>query len=475
MTRTTSITRRVTGTVLLLELLAALCLVVAVTVHEYHVQLKAFEASMRGAADSLMGAVQDADDAQDNVLLDLHDVHVDPDSIYRVQEDDGRTLGSAGTLPTETWPMETFHRVRIGGRSYRMYTHHGERIVDPAVHGGVRHGVTILYGTPDGHVWHEVMEALRFFGIATVLLLGTSTVVMVALVRRWLRPIHDLAQEAGTINETHWQFTAPQSAKRTEELQPLAEALETALSRLQRSFEQQKRFTSDAAHELKTDLAIVKSSLQLLAMKRRVPEDYHRGLTLSLDDFGRLERTVYRMLTFARVEEGAEARERSCSLSGAMAEAIEQSRPLAVLREVTVQLDIASGHAMHVPLDARDALLLCSNLLLNAIQHSHASGSVVVHLREQGAEVSLTVRDHGEGVLPDDLPYLFDPFYRGDPSRSRKSGGTGLGLSICRAICTRAGGSITIGNHAGGGAAVAVSLPCVAAGDAAIRSAALKA
>jgi signal transduction histidine kinase len=71
----------------------------------------------------------------------------------------------------------------------------------------------------------------------------------------------------------------------------------------------------------------------------------------------------------------------------------------------------------------------------------------------------LTIRDHGEGIAEEDRLHLFEPFYRGDPSRSRKSGGTGLGLSICKAICDRAGGSIEIGNHRAGGAIVTVTLP----------------
>ncbi len=96
---------------------------------------------------------------------------------------------------------------------------------------------------------------------------------------------------------------------------------------------------------------------------------------------------------------------------------------------------------------------------MNAIQHSTSESAVEITLVEESAIVRLSIRDHGEGISEADRQYLFDPFYRGDLSRSRKSGGTGLGLSICRAICHRIGGSIDIENHPAGGALVTVVLP----------------
>ena len=163
----------------------------------------------------------------------------------------------------------------VNGLGYRFLVLKGLRIVDPGQsNGGVRHSITIVYGTPLRHLWHEVLEAIRFFAIATALLMGITAVVMAWLVRKGLSPVHELAREAERISSSDWQFHAPTSAKETVELRPLAAALEAALARLQRSFEQQRRFTNDAAHELKTDVAIVKSSLQLLvdaeAHSRRV-------------------------------------------------------------------------------------------------------------------------------------------------------------------------------------------------------------
>ena len=464
-----SITRRLVITVLALELLAAITLIGAITVHERHVQFKALDSSLIAGAESLMGAVQDTEDEADNVMLDMRGVQVARDAAFRVEDERGRELGGTGDPPRlEMAASETpaFRDVDVNGRRYRFLFLRRLRIVDPGQpDGGVRHSITIVYGIPVGHVWHEVLEAVRFFAIATALLLGVTAALMAWLVRKGLSPIHELAREAGRISSSDWRFEAPDSAKQTVELKPLAAALEAALARLQRSFEQQKRFTNDAAHELKTDVAIVKSSLQLLSMRKRTVEEYSQGLALSLDDFTRLETTVQKMLTLARLEQPAENQrstvpQLSCSLRDAIEEAVHQSKPLAELKSIS--LNVESLAEANVPIDGRDALLLCSNILLNALQHSPEGATVQVAASVDQGAVRLTVRDHGGGISDEDRAHLFEPFYRGDPSRSRKSGGTGLGLSICKAICDRAGGSIEITNGTGGGALVTVKLPATA-------------
>jgi signal transduction histidine kinase len=301
---------------------------------------------------------------------------------------------------------------------------------------------------------------------------------MAWLVRKALSPVNELAREAERISSSDWHFDAPLSARETVELQPLTEALEAALTRLQRSFEQQRRFTSDAAHELKTDVAIIKSSLQLLSMRKRTIEEYCDGLELSLDDFTRLETTMQKMLTLARLEQpkesdDPEAAPQSCSLLNAIEDAIHQGKPLAELKTVEIQFEAAADAKIQI--DSRDALLLCSNILLNALQHSPEGTRVLITMAVNKEKVKFSIQDQGEGVPPEDRAHVFEPFYRGDPSRSRKSGGTGLGLSICKAICERAGGSIEIANNPTGGAIVTVMLPAQPVAFSPIISASLKA
>jgi signal transduction histidine kinase len=481
MTAHISITRRLIVTVLVLELLSAISLIGVVAFHERHVQLKAFDASLVATAEMLVGAVQDAEDEADNVMLDPQEVQIGKDAAFRVEDERGRLLGSEGEPPgleMSASGVPVFRNVELRGRAYRFLVLHRLRIVDPGKpDGGVRHTITVVYGTPVGHVWHEVVEAIRFYAIATGILLGVTAILMIWLLRKGLAPVYELAHEAERISSSDWRFVAPASAKRTVELQPLALALEAALARLQRSFEQQRRFTNDAAHELKTDVAIVKSSLQLLSMRKRTIEEYIRGLTLSLGDFTRLENTVQKMLTLARLERrtengSLEAVNHSCSLRDAIEDSINQIKAFAELKVIDVQIE--SVAEARVPIDSRDAFLLCSNILLNAVQHSPDGSTVRIAMNINEQTVSLTIKDQGEGISDQDRLHLFEPFYRGDPSRSRKSGGTGLGLSICKAICERVSGTIDIANIASGGALVTVTLPAEALGDSSGLSASLK-
>jgi signal transduction histidine kinase len=456
-----SITRQLVTTVLVLELLAAATLIGAITIHERQVQLQAFDADLMGTAQSLMGAVQDAEDEKDDVMLDMSGIELEKNAIYHVEDERGRVLGSAGSTPALEKTISAgngFRDLDVGHRKYRFIILHGIRVVDPGMsNGGVRHEITIFYGMPVGHVWHEVFEAIRFFAIATMLLLGITAAVMAWMVRRGLSPIRELAREADRINSSEWHFVPPRSAKTTSELVPLVTALEAALARLERSFQQQRRFTNDAAHELKTDMAIVKSSLQLLLMRKRTVDEYDLGITLSLDDFARLERTVEKMLTLARLEQPKRGETSSCVLQSAIEETVFHCTGLAQLRGIRIRMDSVTNAS--VPLDRLDAELLCSNLLSNAIRYSPDEGTIWIAIAADALLVRLTIRDEGAGIAAEDEANLFEPFYRGDPSRSRKSGGTGLGLSICKAICERVGGSIEIANHAERGAIVTVMLP----------------
>jgi signal transduction histidine kinase len=458
MTPSASITKRLTLAVLLMELVASLLLIVTVGNHERHVQFNVFKANLRANAGTLFGALQEADARDGSIVLDLNGISMPPNAVYRVSDGEANVLGSQGDMPSFSAAPETFTEVTVGHERYLFYVLTGERAIDPGKPFAVHHHVRILYGLPVGRVWHEIFEAIRFFALATLVLLGATALLLTCLVRRFLNPIRELAEEADGINSDSWSFDAPASSRRFIELRPLASAIERSLLRLQGSFEQQRRFTSDAAHELKTDLAIVKSSLQLLSMKRRTVDEYEQGISLSLDDIGRSEGTVQKMLTLARLEQAPKNDRQSCNFAEAVLDSIAQSQPLAELKQIHVEHRIADVVAF-AAMSREDAVLLCSNVLVNALQHSPTGQEVEVTVTLDGNTVRLVISDCGTGIAEEDVPFLFDAFYRGDSSRSRKTGGTGLGLAICKAICGRAGGSISIANREAGGAVVEIKLP----------------
>ena len=235
--------------------------------------------------------------------------------------------------------------------------------------------------------------------------------IMAWFLRRGLAPLRELATEAGRVSAQQWRFTPPESARTTRELSPLAHAIEAALVRLHQTFEQQKRFTSDAAHELKTDVAIVKSSIQLLAMRPRSVEEYQQGLDVCLNDCIRLENIVQEMLTLAGSQYAAGQHDKTTTDISDLAlyarEALEKFTSLAELRQVHPTLAI-SGPTL-VALDAKDCNLLCSNLLLNAIQHSSPGSEVHIELLGKDASLTMLVEDFGEGIAPTSCPTSSNP------------------------------------------------------------------
>jgi signal transduction histidine kinase len=227
------------------------------------------------------------------------------------------------------------------------------------------------------------------------------------------------------------------------------------LQRLERSFLQQRAFVSDAAHELKTAVAVQKSSLQLLSMKRRSAQEYQAGLERCLADSLRLEAIVADMLTLARAESSTpnSAPQPSADLADCIGRVINQFETFANLREVGVLAtsSVPNGAAIRVPVAPEDCSVLLSNLLLNALQHSPPESAVEVCLTLETGQNSptavLSIQDHGDGIAADALPHVFERFYRGDPSRTRSTGGTGLGLAISKAIAQKAGGAISIASQ----------------------------
>jgi signal transduction histidine kinase len=454
----TSITSRLTMAVLLIEFTAALILIATVGNHERHVQFSVFKANLQSNANVLFGALQEAEDKDASIALDRQGITIPSKAVFRVTDSGKTTLATQGQAPFLPEPSGSYVEAKVGGQSFLFFVLTGERAIDPGRPGAVYHHVRIVYGLPIARVWHEIFESVRFFAIATLLLLGITAIALSWLTRRLLLPIRLLATEAEKISADSWSFHAPASSKRLSELRPLASAIETSLIRLQRSFNQQRRFTSDAAHELKTDLAIIKSSLQVLSMKERTVEAYKAGLALGLDDIGRSETTVQKMLTLARLEQTLRMENQSCDFAEAVLEAINQSQPFANAKQIKVAKQLPDLPAL-VPIGNEDAVLLCSNVIVNALQHSPPDEIVEVTMACEQNCIYLRVRDHGAGIAEEDRPFLFDPFYRGDASRSRKTGGTGLGLSISKAICDRAEGKISITSHPMGGALIEIELP----------------
>ena len=187
-----------------------------------------------------------------------------------------------------------------------------------------------------------------------------------------------------------------------------------------------------------------------------------------------MEEAVAKMLTLARVETNIELPS-SCfatDLAETLEQVSQQFESMAELKHLRILVS-TEGAAM-VNVEPEQLQLLCSNLLLNALQHSPAGSAVSAVVQQHETATELVIEDHGDGIAPQDLPHVFDRFYRGDLSRSRNTGGTGLGLSICKAIASRWQGTIEIASDLGIGTRVMVRFPPLHPPDAGLPSASVK-
>jgi signal transduction histidine kinase len=460
-----SLTRRLVIAVLLIELLSAVALTGLALVYERHSQFHAFDIMLRGRAYSLLGAVQDAEDTGDNVMLDGTEHSLPAKDIYEVHDAGGRILGRSGNWNGPgNEPLKVngdgFFKLKIKGEHYRAIQVHGVRIVDPGDKGGgIPRHVTVLYGSETEHVWDVIIDAVEFYAIASLLLLAISGVLMFWLLNRGLEPLRELAAAASVVSVNSWEFAPSERARQIKELAPLTGALEIVLDGLRRSFMQQRQFVSDAAHELKTAVAVAKSSVQLLTMRHRTATEYEAGLERCQADCERMEEIVAKMLTLARVESQDELKAVSYKTNLNDCVRVVAGQLATVAQEKRLLISVIDDEAATVDVAAEQLQLLCSNLILNALQHSAEGSEVRAVVRANRHGVELRIEDDGSGIEPEVLPHVFDRFYRSDPSRSRKTGGTGLGLAICKAIVTKARGSIDIASEFGRGAVVTVHFP----------------
>jgi two-component system, OmpR family, sensor kinase len=240
------------------------------------------------------------------------------------------------------------------------------------------------------------------------------------------------------------------------ELEQLGSILNSMLSRLEGSFEQQTRFIADASHELRTPISVLSMHCELALSKTRTPEEYSQTLTTCLRASNRMKSLVEDLLTLARADSGQlNMRQESIDLSLIVDESVQLLSPLAQQQGLAI-----TCHATTCPVigDSNHLLRLTNNLISNAILYNKPGGAITVTVGTDDEAAVLTVEDTGVGMHEADVKRAFERFYRIDEARSRETGGSGLGLSICKSIVDAHRGRITITSTFGVGTKVEVRL-----------------
>jgi len=320
--------------------------------------------------------------------------------------------------------------------------------------GNWRHDLTVV-PAPQGGTYLFFWELGRRMRRAHSHLLWMLHFVMALIVllaylvlRRSLRPLRALHEGVARLSEGELDVTVPSRTR--DEFGALAEAFNQMVRRISEMLRARDQLLLDVSHELRSPLTRVKVALALL------PEgDKQRRIEA---DVAEMEAMIAELLELERLRGGRGLRKESLDLVALLRQVAEgfQDRPPGVRF-------VAEEPEIWVEVDGEKLRVVLRNLLENALKYSLAdSRSIEVAVKLDGEAVIVVVTDDGPGLPADDLHNLFEPFFRVDRSRSKKSGGYGLGLSICKRIVEAHGGRIEAANRSGRGAKFTITLPRVA-------------
>jgi signal transduction histidine kinase len=366
-------------------------------------------------------------------------------------------LGDARAVPS---PIRALIRAPGGPGGLRLQT---VRVPDgelrvammPIVHNGTTLGVAVVWRDLDPLT--DVLQRVGFAFALTIPIVAAFAILAGGVVAaRGLRPLGAIATLASEI-EAHDLSRRLGLARRDDELGRLCTTFDRMLDRLEAAFERQRRFTGDASHELRAPLSVIRAEADLMLRRRREPEEYERALRAIAAHADELEALTQDLLAAARadVPDGGNEVADLAALTGEVGERLE---PLAGKRGIAVRLSSEGDARVRGRGETLRRAVIC--LLHNALKFARDGGAVTAAVTREGSSVRLAVIDDGPGFSPAALVHAVERFWRDEHVRSGEAG-SGLGLAIVKAIVERAGGSLILGNHPGGGAEVVVRLPAL--------------
>ncbi len=343
-----------------------------------------------------------------------------------------------------------------------------------------------IYASPRGGIYHLKEETLvlgkRQLRIATAeqseqihrgldrfamtLLAGFPAALLLSLLGgyflagRILTPLQHITQRARTISADNLSQRL-EIANPLDELGQLSTILNDAFGRLDQTFNQLKRFTQDAAHELRTPLAVLRGVGEVGLQQPRDATAYREIIGSMLEEVDRLGRLVDGLLTLARAESGHFSMPRQPEdLPILCQEVVECLRVLA--EEKNQRLTFSATQTFIADIDSDTVRLALMNLIANAIRFTPDGGTISVVLCDHGSSAAIEIQDNGPGIAPEHHADIFERFYRVDPSRSHHTGGAGLGLAIARWAVEANAGRIELQSTQGQGCLFRIVLPATA-------------
>ena len=342
-----------------------------------------------------------------------------------------------------------FYTASVGGDQVRVY-------IQPLVVGGRIIGfVQVGRSYSEAYaVLHRLRLGLIGVGIISLLLAGG---IGWGVAGGALKPIATITRTARAISLSRGFSRRLQDTGSRDELGQLGLTFNEMLASLEEAYAAQQRFIADASHELRAPLTTVRANLELLSrMKNSLSEEDRDELVKAADrEADRMSRLVADLLTLARADAGQKLQMRKVELDRLLLEVFGEARLMA--NGIKLTIDDVDEISLVADTDRLKQLILI--LVDNAIRYTPPGGHVKLSLRREGAMARLEVADTGIGISPEDLPHVFDRFYRADKARARDAGGTGLGLAIAKWIVEQHGGDIAVESKLGEGSRFAICLP----------------
>ena len=272
---------------------------------------------------------------------------------------------------------------------------------------------------------------------------------------RALRPIHQMSETVSHISKGGDLKKRIELGKGTDELHRLAESFNEMFGRLEKAFEAERQFASDASHELRTPMSVIMAQCEYSLENAENVEDYRQALVVISRQGGKMSKMIRDMLDFVRLEIRADSYTRSqVNMTGLVTSTCADMK---LIEEKGILLHCEAEDSVMVLGNSELLARLLSNLVSNAYRYGRENGFIRVLLRKNGDEAILSVTDNGIGIRKEEQEKIFHRFYQADASHS--GAGTGLGLSIVSEIAKLHGGSIQVESEAGVGSSFIFSLP----------------
>ncbi|MEK5645726.1 hypothetical protein BK138_32470 [Paenibacillus rhizosphaerae] len=317
-------------------------------------------------------------------------------------------------------------------------------------------GSVQLQLTDSGHSIRATAER----EIGRLLLLGLLMAAGISVIAGWvvtrsaLKPIRSMIGEVRNIGANNLSERLQLPAAR-DELYQLGDTLNSFLHKLDMSFEQRRRFVSDASHELKTPIAIIEGHTRMIQRwGKKSPEVLDESLAFMVDETQRMKELIAQLLLLAEAEEPFQD---SGGETSDLHDTLRELIPQTVYVNAAVKLyyhENPDVEAVLIRMPRSASYQVLRNVVENAVKYTPEGGTVNIRHAMKEGQVIVTVDDTGIGISSDQLPHIFERFYRVEDSRNRTKGGSGLGLAIAKAIMERYGGSILIESTLGRGTRV---------------------